>query len=683
MNYKKLEKPLPVLLLFITGFCGVFFTACAVREIWARFGGSLGAVGVLFFFLLLWLAAGILVVRRGADFSIAAGLVATALLPVTAFNGIFLLLMFPVLRGSELPLPLELTTAAAAGTALFGLNCGVAYGLLGGTEFYRKGGFDYAAVILGAIAAGVYVPFSLSALMPVRLLIIITIGLALTGIFLKFKTRVRLAFAFLLLLALAWGAFSIFYMPNVNRIYWSKLKPDSRCLMTFDNFDGRYALLVKNRRQEGEFQVYKNSSLLWRLPEDCGKYSAIALFSVLQSQNNAQKVLVIGSPFSRVPGLLLGIPGVESVELLCQSRRLAALASFHAVLPPLSKRFKISFDNPAAFFQRWLSDRIAPVKYNLIIILDSGHEKFLNHRIFDAASRYLAPNGVVTVAIAGTDVNSAEVERELKTVFPRVEKMNGKPLLIAAGGDSVTSSAQELERRFEAGNDVPLGTLGVLYSLMSTENETTDKNLPGNGVLPVLPLHLDFLAVALVIAVYLGIRFWQTRKNNNDALFAAFENGFYSMGMLIAAAFIFQEENGGIYQNNSVLIACMLGGIVIGIMFLARSRTMLWLSGIISLLLPLTIPVASGILDWAPVQFLVLALLTLTGIAVGITHANLRAKLTMVSHTLLPSIEFTGAAVITGFAVLYRDYQLGLLFLIGALILVRVLCMMSSIGVRK
>jgi hypothetical protein len=678
MNKEKNQLALPTALL--VGFYTLFFLGGITRELMARFGGSLEVAACGLLFLMLWITIGwiSLPVRQ---YPIAATVTAVAILPFTAIVGIVTVAILPAAGAA--PGSGTVILIAGAGTFLFGLNSGISYAL-NNSNAKRN---NYIGWITGAIAGGVSYQFCNNIPVPEIFLLFGSAALLLIAVFIKqFSHKVRGCFALAsitVLLISGWLWQNQNYFQNKT---WQTGPLTGSRLKSLEYPDGRYSLVAEPHRRQGEFILYKNGRRLWSIPADSGKYSASALFSAMQNMSSKrQRVLIISSPFTKVPYLMLGLPNIGSVDLLCRNRDFALLSAYCGILPPPSPHFKLITNHRGFFSSSWFTQ--APIKkYDLIMIFDNTSEQLLTPYIFRQLKTMLNQGGVVTVGIRHQRKQAAKIADSLRTIFPEVKILNGNPLLIAAGNQGITISLSELDARFSANGNLPAGTLEVLYSTLQTtadKSETPAMFQTRIFVLPQLPWNF-YLVAAIGFALYLTLRFFMSRRHNNSIIFTAGENGFYATAMIITTALYFQTSTGEIYSRGVLPIATIMSGIALGTLFFNRVSKIVAAITILSIILPAALlSLNLPFIEQWPIEFTITPLLVFAGIAIGCCHIMLRRKTTVIDYSQLPLFEFTGGIIAVILTLLHGMFEPDILSIILILIAIRLTTAISVIKTNR
>jgi hypothetical protein len=376
--------------------------------------------------------------------------------------------------------------------------------------------------------------------------------------------------------ALLLDASGVYASQKLFQIYWTKAHPGWNLVKNLNTPTSQITVLKKNSssaEQRTELLVLDNGAPLWRIPQDSQKYISGMLPATLQLDSGNLQILVIGSPFSKVPHFLLALPHVAEVTLLCPYRELVFLAAASKMLPITSERFEVTSMPPEDFLRNTNS------KYDIIMIIepsfinDSG-----NGQIYRLASNKLTPGGIVVAADPGSASPENPGADTLKAQFSQTMPVPGCKLLTMAGNRKLTADLNELDNRLSRLSSfrekmLPRGVLSTLYSLPEEENSTESDLLSGtfkeklqkNVMLPP-PLPVILLAI-FCLAAYVVMRLFMSRTGNSALGFGAFENGFFTMGLFILLLIAYQQDKGDLYQKIPVFLG-MLGGVGFGRVFL-------------------------------------------------------------------------------------------------------------------
>ena len=672
MNKQPHKFVLPIALL--NGFASLFFLGGITRELMARFGGSLEAVGCGMLLLMLWMIVGgiLLPIKQ---YSNTVRVIVTALLPFTAIIGTITIATIPPLGIFSLSTVIIIT---GIGTMLFGLNSGIAYTLNSGAAKLN----NYLGWLIGAVAGGTAYQFCANTPMPEIFLLFaaaILLGIAVFSKNFTRKVRVQFALYSILLLIISgwtWQQYNSFCQLNTNN---SRLK-------SAEHPDGRYSVAATPSHRHGEFTIYKNRLKLWDIPHDCGEYSASTLFSAMQNSSiDQQRLLLISSPFTNVPYLLLGLPNINSIDLLCRNQNFVKLAIYNGILPPISPRFNVII-NRQQLFTHFLTPDKFKNGYDLIMVFDNNAEPLMAPHFFSQLKTLLSPGGVITVSVKHQRHQMRKLINSLRKIFSKVEVMHGDPILIVVGDNRITASPAELDGRIAAKSSLPAGTMEVLYSqFMRTSNSSN--TLPPAPVkifkLPQIALN-PYLLLLIIFLPYLILRFIMSRRHNNSIIFAAGENGFYATAFMLIIALYFQNSTGELYRYGTLLIAVTMGGIACGaLLFKNVPKISAWLISL-SVILPATLLILdSPIITQWPIGLITMPLLVFTGITIGCTHILLRQKTTLLNYNSLPLFEFIGGAIAIIITMFHDFFNINELFIVIALAVLRVITASSIMKISK
>lgn len=670
MNKGK-QLTLPMALLI--GFYTLFFLGGITRELMARFGGSLEAITCGFLFLILWTVVGCIGLSK-RQYSIVVSICSVATLPLTAIIGIITIAMLPN-AGTPAGIGTVILTAGA-GTFLFGINSGIAYTL------NNKEDDNYIGWIIGAIAGGVSYQFCNKIPMPETLLLLGSAILLCGVVFIKtFSLKLRVVFAYLSILSLL----MLGWLWQQQEALRYRVEAGNK-IKSFEHADGRYSVIVENNRQQGEFLLYRNGLCLWDIPNDCGNYSAAVLFSAIQHKSNdQQRVLIISSPFTNVPSLMLSLPNISSVDLLYDNRNLASLSTYCGILPPSSPRFKLVINQQRFFLPNWGSFQ-SGYKYDLIVVLDDTPDLPLTQHFFSQLKNILNPSGVITIGIQHQRHQTKKLVQNLRTVFREVKMMDANPVLIAAGDGDITVSPDELDARFSANANIPTGTLSALYSTfknIATKNTPAALSKPDIFILPPL-LWNGYLTAVIACALYLIIRFILSRRHNNAVIFAAGENGFYTIVFIIMASLYFQTLTGHLYSRGVLPIATIMSGIAVGVLFFSRGSTTVTVITVLSVILPSSLLLLKlPFIEQWPIEIIITPILLCTGIATGCCHIMLRHKTTIIADNKLPIFEFVGGIIAVILTLFHSLFEPNIISIVLILIAIRLTTAISIIKIDK
>jgi hypothetical protein len=182
----------------------------------------------------------------------------------------------------------------------------------------------------------------------------------------------------------------------------------------------------------------------------------------------------------------------------------------------------------------------------------------------------IAPGGEKLIA-AG---NSNNITADFSELDKRIGKHMKKFLRFPEGMMSIAFSQSEQKRveeniesalskaksNTDARPSLPFLYLGYRSRLLSGDIEN-----PGILVKTLEGLYERWILIAIVIAgIYLGARFFLSRKMSVRLNFASFENGFYAMGAELLLLFAYQTVCGSLYRDLAAALGIFIGGAALG-----------------------------------------------------------------------------------------------------------------------
>lgn len=720
--------------LFMQGIFAQLFQAILLRELVVRFSGMeltfVAAIGSA----MVWTALGCgfaaafkFLRENHSEFKLS---VFTLLSPLTAMAAFLLTVLAPPVLGGRIDTGfscLELVVFCILAPLPFGLVNGAVFGLIVSGTSKGKSGKFYSADALGSMLGGIFFSFILSYFVaPVSILgyagfimVIMTCFIIInsaSGFFTK---------SFVVLLSLSVAALMLYIVHVQEGIFsakWKNILKGYEYEKTIETPYGRVEFLTKKsdfaiKSNTVESVIYRDGELAASLPCEYEMAYPAAMFSVLQLDRAPLKVLLIASPFSKMPNILLRIPLVGKVDFISTDKALVKVSRKLGILPPERDDFSVIAKDPRAYLEQ-LGDKSV---YDLIMLVDSQPDTLASNRFFTEefyrlVRKKLKEDGVFVTEIssiggyAGTSVNifNASLLNTLRKVFKKIVICPGESKLIAAGNENVTADFRKLDCRIEklipGFPDFPVGMMSIVFSQAEQISQHMDiekyaaESLINSDSRPVLPFYylkykagmlsgdmdktedvMNFMSwlynswvivVILLISCYISIRYLMARGIIGRLSCASFENGFYAMGIELLLLFIYQNRCGCLYRDLAAAIGIFIGGTALGAWFSDEYINMRTAMMKYSFFLPfLLIPIAY--IPSFSAQISIFLLLFISGLSAGAAYSEFNRRSYVNSASGLWAWEILGGTVGAVFFVFFLLPSAGFLPCVFFLALLR------------
>ena len=680
-------------LFLITGSFVLLTIAFVLRESIARFENSSLTTAMVLFFLSLWSATGAMLSCRTNDhdkenrsFILSGTLI---FLPPAALISVLSAMFFPMpVIGIAAGLP-ALAACAAFSTLWIGLFSGLIMAMLFSMKSKERLSRELFYCI-GLITGGATFPMLSdrfnSAQAIIALVGILVIFTAIVDGVEHFKQRgFRSLLWVMASCALLLDACGVYSSQKLFQMYWKQVQPGWSYVKSINTPTGRMTVLNK---QDGELLILDNGTPRWRIPEDSHKHVAGMLPVTLQPNSVNLRILVIASPFSRIPQFLLELPHVSEVNLLCPYKDLVLLALSKEMLPLAPGRFFVSSISPEEYLQTTES------KFDIIMILEPGFIRNSgDSQIYRLAADKITDNGIVVTVNPGSkqveDITPEDNLPPLGNYFKHTMPVPGCTTLAMSANSKLTSNLNELEDRLARvsaprGIMMPRGVLTTLYSLPENEPPQLSPGLVGdifNGrlqksiMLPPAPAIIMLLVMC--ITVYITMRFFLSRTGNYALGFGTFENGFFTMGLFILLLIAYQQEKGDLYEKTPVFLG-MLGGVAFGRVLL-RIPSLKTVMATISCLCPL-------LLYFNEIDFfypILLGSIFCLAVSAGMAEEILARRVTLMKNESLPALRYLGHTCGLVFMPLIIFQGNGVLISVILLLLIRLPLLFSAMPYQR
>jgi hypothetical protein len=631
----------------ITGFFIVVAIAFIWNELTARFDNSSVVVLAFIFFFFVWVTCGVMLVPRGnsrisREFLMSCALM---LLPIAA--------LISVISAIFLPIPqhwLNEVVGIVAGIGFATLWLGIISGIITGLFFMLPNnerltrevaggtGMIVGGTLFMATALTWHPPIAYLAIAGIIIIFFAVIGRDKTIEAIEHKQKLWLM-AFFSLLFCALIAYGGQYMTH---IYWQKVLPDWSWHGQISTNNGRLNIFKKEsviNKDLPEILIARNGIAFEQYPKDSEKYVTASLPIALQVDSQNIKILVIDSPFSFLSQSFQALPFVDEVIFLSPSSNLNSFAITSGYFGIINNKYSMVASAPDDYLIR------SKQKFDIIIApqpMITG--VLLTEQFCSLLREHLSDNGVVALPANISRKSRQDMAKYFKTsiVVP------GCSVLEVFGNYNLTSDINELERRLvrmsPQPNQIPNGILAALYSF------TDDTNIIDNSsvndeiftevtsvklLLPQLALVLLLLFIILIFAI---VRFLLTRIGNYSIGFGAFENGFFTSGVVVLLLITSNQINGNIATSMPLLLG------IIGCFFLGKICCYVPCCKMLFATLSCLFPIVIFCDNYDSFKYLLPISIIVTALSAGLVEEILTRRVTLMPKEILPVWRCVGCA---------------------------------------
>lgn len=520
-----LKSVVPLYLpLFLQGMYSQFVQVILIRELITRFSGTEAVAAVVICSAILWTAIGCIIaakIKASEKFITALTFFSLIFSPLSALAVYaFSAVGTPLLvKNFSLSYPFDETTFFSfLAPAFFGLVNGMVFGLILRTGGKANAGKTYAVDAFGSALGGILFTIVLANFAaPLAVLGVSGLAIAVSSIFLIRKERKTLFInSAAIVFASTLCVYCSFKDNELRYSKWKNILPSFSYAQSIETPSGRIDLLnrggfdkkeepslrhvLKNSileektrlvsNEKNNFAIYKDGFLIGTVPAEKEFALPAAMFTVLQADRKELDALLIVSPFSPLPEILLKTSLISGITFLCPSEKLFSMARDLKIIPESPDKFKAVFEDGRVFLERNLKS--ARLAYDLIIVLDREPESLESNRYFTKefyrlVSKNLKPDGVFVTSMPSfsgygsecTNIFNACISATLNSVFKNAVFAPGEVKLIAAGNAvNITADFAELDKRLERLTpnlkDFPPGIMSVVFSQSEQKNESAD-----------------------------------------------------------------------------------------------------------------------------------------------------------------------------------------------------------------